>query len=130
VLRFLLICAGGAVGTGARYLVALGALRLFGPAFPYGTLTVNVVGSFLIAFLMQLGGAFALPPDLRAVLTTGVLGGFTTYSTFNYETLKYLEEGAWDVALLNLLVTALSCLVAGGLGFWAGRTTLGLFPAT
>ena len=82
--RLLWICLGGAVGTGARYLLSGWLLRWLGPAFPYGTLAVNVLGSFLMGVLMHLAlstGSFS--PTLRLTLTTGVLGGFTTYSTFN-----------------------------------------------
>src|SRR5262245_45608072 len=108
--RFLWICLGGAVGTGARYLIALGAPRVLGTAFPYGTLFVNVVGSFLLGALMHLGLATSLmSPTLRLVLTTGVMGGFTTYSTFNYETTEYLRQGAYGLAGLNVVATLGLC---------------------
>lgn len=124
--RLLLVCLGGAIGTGARYLVSGWALRVLGPGLPYGTLAVNVVGSFLIGAIMQIGlSTELLNPTLRLVLTTGVLGGFTTYSTFNYETLRYLEEGAWGPGLLNVGVTLASCLAAGILGLLAGRLAAG-----
>lgn len=124
--QFLWICLGGAVGTGARYLVALFALRLLGPAFPWGTLLVNVVGSFLLGALMHLGLTSEwLSPGLRLTLTTGLMGGFTTYSTFNYETLGYLREGAFGLALLNVGATLLLCLVAGYLGLVAARAIVG-----
>ncbi|HET9315661.1 MAG TPA: CrcB family protein, partial [Vicinamibacteria bacterium] len=85
--RFLLVCLGGAVGTGARYLVSMAALRLLGAGFPYGTLTVNVLGSFLLGAIMHVGVTTTLlSPTARLVLATGVMGGFTTYSSFNYET--------------------------------------------
>ena len=104
--RFLLICLGGAVGTGARYLTSLWAVSAFGPAFPFGTLIVNLAGSFLLGFLMQLGAT-------SPVLTTGVMGGFTTYSTFNYETTNYFRNGAWLLGATNVAVTLLGCLAAG-----------------
>jgi len=120
--RFLWICLGGAVGTGARYLLSGWVLRLTGPGFPYGTLAVNVVGSFLLCLLMQIGlSAEAIPPTLRLVLATGVLGGFTTYSAFNYETLRLLQEDTWLLGLANLGVMLASCLVAGYLGFVVGK---------
>ena len=124
--RFLLICLGGAVGTGARYLTSLWAASAFGPAFPFGTLIVNVAGSFLLGFLMQLGATSSLlSADVRLMLTTGVMGGFTTYSTFNYETLQYLQEGAWAMAGLNVASTLLVCLAAGALGVAVARGLLG-----
>jgi len=124
--RFLWVCVGGAIGTGARYLVAIGVPRLLGTSFPYGTLLVNVVGSFLIGAIMHVGLTTALiPPTLRLVLTTGVMGGFTTYSTFNYETLQYLREGAFVVAGLNVAATLALCLLAGLLGLAAARWLFG-----
>ena len=118
--RFLLVCLGGALGTGARYLVSIGTLRWLGPAFPWGTLAVNVLGSFLVAALMYLGtDKAAISTTTRLVLTTGVMGGFTTYSTFSYETMKYLQDGAWRLAILNVGVTVLGCLGACVLG-WTG----------
>src|SRR5512146_1603566 len=101
--RFLWICLGGAAGTGARYLLGGFLLRVLGAAFPYGTLAVNLIGSFLLAGLMYAGlNTQALSPTLRLALTTGVMGGFTTYSTFSYETMKYVQDGAVGMAALNV----------------------------
>lgn len=120
--KFLWICLGGAAGTGARYLLSGWALRALGPAFPYGTLAVNLIGSFLLAGLMVVGtDTSALSPTLRLALTTGVMGGFTTYSTFSYETLTAFEEGRWGVGCLNVGVTVAGCLAACALGALAGR---------
>jgi len=124
--RFLLVCLGGALGSGARYLTALAAVAAFGAAFPFGTLIVNVAGSFLIAFVMHMSIATSLvSPELRLLLTTGVLGGFTTYSTFNQETLVYFREGAWSVAAINLTATVIGCLAAGLAGFALARMVFG-----
>ena len=115
--RFFLICLGGAAGTGARYLTALWASAAFGPSFPAGTLIVNLAGSFLLGFLMQISTTTSLlSSDVRLMLTTvsfGVMGGFTTYSTFNYETTKYFREGAWLTGASNIATTLAVCLVAG-----------------
>ena len=93
--RFLLICLGGAVGTGARFALVNAVTAALGTAFPYGTIAVNVIGSFLIGVVMYVSAATELiDPTLRLVLTTGFLGGFTTYSAFNYETIGFLEHGA------------------------------------
>lgn len=124
--RLFLVCLGGAVGTGARYLVSGWALAVLGPAFPYGTLAVNVIGSLLLGIIMQLGlTTDLLSPTLRLTLATGVMGGFTTYSTFNYETLRYLEEGAWPRAALNVGVTLVTCLLAGIAGVAVARRIAG-----
>ena len=120
--RFLLVCLGGAAGSGARYLVGLGAVRLLGAAFPWGTLTVNVVGCFFISLVMELGIHYgAVPDDLRVVLTAGVMGGFTTYSSFNYELLTHLGHGQYGTAALYFLLTTGGCFGAGVLGILAAR---------
>ena len=124
--RLLLVCLGGAFGTGARYLVSGWALTWFGPAFPYGTLTVNVVGSLLVGVIMQLGlTTDLLSPTTRIMLATGVMGGFTTYSSFNYETLRFCQEGAWGRALANVVVTLVLCALAGVLGLALARRIAG-----
>ena len=124
--RLALISLGGALGTAARYLLSVWLLRTLGPAFPYGTLAVNVIGSFLLGVIMQAGlDTTVLSPTARVVLGTGVMGGFTTYSTFNYETLQYLQEGAWAMASLNVATTLLVCLAAGALGVAVARGLLG-----
>jgi fluoride exporter len=115
--RFLWICLGGAAGTGARYLLSGWLLRAAGPGFPWGTLAINVIGSFLLGLLMQL----ALATDLRLALTVGVMGGFTTYSSFNFETLQYLLRDQWQTAFAYMAATLLVCLAAGALGLLCGR---------
>lgn len=126
MVRFLWICLGGAVGTGARYLLSGWAARRFGTAFPYGTLAVNVVGSFLIGAVMHSALTTSqLSPDARVVIVIGVLGGFTTYSGFNYETLQYLRDGAWLFVVLNILVMVTACLAAGIAGLALARWMVG-----
>ena len=122
MLRLLWICLAGAVGTGARYLLGGWILRLTGPAFPWDTLIVNALGSFLIGGIMQASLAVeGFDPTLRIALTTGLIGGFTTYSTFNYETLRCFEEGARWAGCLNVVGTVTICLAAGRLGMLVGR---------
>jgi CrcB protein len=124
--HFLLVCLGGAAGTGARYLLDGLVQRLTEPSFPFGTLAVNLLGSFLLVLLMHVATATdAVSPTLRLTLATGVLGGFTTYSTFNYETIRSLEEGAWRLASLNVALTLCGCLAAGFLGLAVGRLLVG-----
>jgi CrcB protein len=120
--RFFWICLGGAIGSGARYLLSGWLLQFAGPGFPYGTLAVNSIGSFLLTLLMEISlSTDSFPPTLRLVLATGVVGGFTTYSTFNYETLQYFQEEAWLLGFANLGITVVGCLVAGLLGIMAGK---------
>ena len=124
--RFFWICAAGAVGTGARYLVSGWALAVLGAGFPYGTLAVNVIGSFLIGLVMQIGLATPLlSPTLRMTLTTGFIGGFTTYSTFNYETIRLMQTGAWKLAIGNVAITLVTCFAAGLGGVALGRSFFG-----
>ena len=124
--RVALVALGGAIGSVARYGVGALAAQLLGQAFPWGTLLVNLTGSFLIALVMQVAlSGSALSLELRIFLTTGILGGFTTYSSFNYETLALLHQRAHGLASVNLAATVLGCLVAGLLGTAAGRGLAG-----
>lgn len=124
--RFFWVCLGGAVGTGARYLLSGWVLARLGSSFPWGTLAVNVTGSFLLGVLMHLSLAGGLvTPATRAVLSIGLMGGFTTYSTFNYETLEYFREGAWLLGAANAGATLVGCLLAGALGFGVARAIVG-----
>jgi CrcB protein len=120
VLRLLLVCAGGALGSGVRYLVSTWAARALGAEFPRGTLLVNVTGSFLLALIFAQPGS-RVSPELRLFLGAGILGGYTTYSSFNTETLALLEQGSTGLALANVALTVLGCLVAGLAGLLVGR---------
>ena len=125
--RALLITFGGAIGTLLRYLTALVAARWLGAEFPYGTLIVNLSGAFIIGVVQQLGAEQALIPDnARLFLTTGMMGGLTTYSTFSYETVRLMEAGAWHHAWINILVTTVICLSLCFLGIGIGRALLAL----
>jgi CrcB protein len=116
-----LVCVGGAVGSGARYLVAIAAVRWISPDFPYGTLLVNLAGSFLIGLVQQLAAASVVSEDHRLLLSTGVMGGLTTYSAFSYETVRLIQLGAWRVASVNVIVTTVLCLALCVAGMAAGR---------
>jgi CrcB protein len=119
---FFLVCLGGAVGTAARYLLGVSIQAAFGPTFPVGTLSVNLIGSFLISMLMYLGVDRGLiSTNLRIVLCTGVMGGFTTYSSFNFETMRLWQQGSVLLGFLNIGATMVGCLITGLLGLLAGR---------
>jgi fluoride exporter len=90
--RLFWICLAGAVGSGARYLIAVWAAQRLSSTFPYGTLIVNLVGCFVIAVVMQAALVLSWSPTLRAAITIGFIGGLTTYSSFNYETIRLLES--------------------------------------
>ena len=124
--EFLLVCLAGAAGTGARFALSTGIAALLGPQFPYGTIVVNVLGSFAIAVIAYASTVSDLiTPAVRLILTTGFLGGFTTYSAFNQETVACLEQGLWGRAFVNVGVTVLGCLVAGLIGIAAARRLFG-----
>lgn len=117
MMQFLWVCLGGAVGTGARHLATHWFSARFASPLPYGTWFVNVGGSFLMGAIMCVGlDSTALSLTTRVALTTGFLGGLTTYSAFSYQTVAALREGALGLALTNLMVTTFACL----LSCWAG----------
>jgi CrcB protein len=123
--RFLWICLGGAAGTGARYLIAVWAAQRFGSSFPYGTLIVNLVGCFAIAGVMHAAAALSWSATLRSAITIGVIGGLTTYSSFNYETSRLLEEGAVGSAVFNASAMIFGAFATGWLGMLSARLLLG-----
>ena len=119
---FFLVVLGGAAGTAARFLLGVSVQAAFGPTFPVGTLTVNLVGSFLVSMFMYLGADKGLiSTQTRVVLCTGVLGGFTTYSSFNFETLRLWHAGSIGLGFLNVALTVGGCILMGALGLLTGR---------
>jgi len=122
-----LVGLGGAIGSVLRYLTSVLAAHWLGEQFPYGTLIVNLVGSFAIGLVHQLASDTLLIPDnLRLFLTTGIMGGLTTYSAFSYETARLMETGAWTQAWLNIAVTTAVAIGLCLLGMAAGRHLIGL----
>ena len=121
------VAVGGALGSVARYAFSGVAVRWLGAEFPYGTLFVNVTGSFTIGLLAALAtdGRPLLGADARAFLLVGVLGGFTTFSSFSLETLNLARSGALGPAILNVAGSLVLCLGAVSLGFasagWLNR---------
>jgi fluoride exporter len=122
VSRTLLVAVGGLVGSVARYWLAGWVQNLNGSEFPFGTLAVNVLGSFVLGLVMTLAlERGLLSADVRILLGTGFCGGFTTMSTFSYETLALVQYGSPSDALANLALTVIACLSAVWLGGLAGR---------
>jgi fluoride exporter len=123
-MTWLWIAVGSALGGVGRYAAVQAGERLFGAAFPWGTLAVNVAGSFaivLFAGLVSGDGRFRVPDEVRLFVTVGLLGGFTTFSSFSLQTLDLLRGGEPGRAALYVLGSVALCL----LGAWAGHLAAG-----
>ena len=122
VSQLIAIAAGGAIGAVLRYLGANAVYKWLGTGFPWGTLAVNIVGSLLMGFLsVMLLERALLDASWRAVLMVGLLGAFTTFSTFSMETLNLLQSGQLMKAGLNMLLSVVLCVMAAWIGVLAGR---------
>ena len=116
------IAAGGATGALMRYWMSNGIYAILGRGFPYGTLTVNVVGSLLMGFCyVFMIERMDVSVEWRAALMIGLLGAFTTFSTFSIETLNLLESGEQLKAALNILLSVTLCIIGCWLGMIVGR---------
>jgi CrcB protein len=123
--RLLWICLAGAAGTATRYVIAIWAAQRFGSAFPYGTLLVNLIGCFSISAVVHVALTLTWPATLRSALTIGFIGGLTTYSSFNYETTRLMQDGSTGAAALNAALTIAGGFIAGWLGLVCARQLLG-----
>ncbi len=122
----LFIAIAGVLGTLSRYGLSGLTQKLTGAGFPYGTLIVNILGCLLIGFIMQVGlNTDIIPRTLRVTITLGFLGAFTTFSTFSYETVSYLQESAWLLASLNIVANLGLCLLSTTIGMALGRLVTG-----
>lgn len=111
--HILLVAAGGALGSVLRYLVGLWTLRSFGPLFPWGTLTVNITGSFLIGvFAEVIARKFGASAEMRVFLITGILGGYTTFSAFSLDAITLFERGEPVTALIYVASSVLLSALA------------------
>jgi len=120
--NILLVAIGGAIGSVGRYLVGLWATRLAGPSFPWDTLTVNVVGAFAIGLLVEMvARRFDASNEMRAFIVTGILGGFTTWSSFTLDTMVLFERGEVGLSALYLLASLLVSFAAIFAGLALGR---------
>jgi fluoride exporter len=121
--KLLLVLCGGGVGAVSRYLVGTMALKWCGPNFPWGTLTVNLGGCFLIGLLFALAGRVRfLTPEMHLFLVTGFLGALTTFSAFSMETINALRSGWVIQAMANVLINNTGALVVTFLGIWMGSS--------
>lgn len=114
--NILLVAFGGSIGAVFRYLISIFMIQVFGSSFPFGTLLVNVLGSFLMGVIYALGQMSHISPELKALIGIGLLGALTTFSTFSNETLLLLQEGDWLKATLNVVLNLSLCLFMVYLG--------------
>lgn len=115
------VALGSAIGGVGRWLLG-GAVQRLAPVFPVGTLAVNVLGALVLGLVLRFSLASPdVSPEFRGFLAIGVCGGFTTFSTFTWETYALLEEGAWARAGLNVALSVVLCLAAVALGAALGR---------
>ena len=122
---FLLVTTGGALGTAARYVISGLIANAFGETFPWGTLIVNVSGSFIIGFFFTLtapDGRLFVPRETRQFVMTGFCGGYTTFSSFSLQTLNQVRDGEWLAAGANIAGSVTLCM----LGVWLGSLAAGI----
>ena len=132
MLTYLWIALGSALGGVARYAASTWVAQLVAGPFPWGTLLVNVTGSFLIGVFAVIGppgGRWAISPDARLFLTVGVCGGYTTFSSFSLQTLDLIREGHMAAAGANIAGSVLLCLLATWAGAMAAHLLMGGRPA-
>jgi len=122
VKDFLAISVAAIVGANLRYLLSRFAARELGPVFPYGTLGINIVGSFIVGFFVVWTTERALvDPRWRLLVVVGFCGSFTTFSSYAYETMSYFETGQWGLMLANIFSNNLLCLRGALAGMAAAR---------
>ncbi|MBX3598621.1 MAG: fluoride efflux transporter CrcB [Rhizobiaceae bacterium] len=121
--ELIFVMIGGAIGAGLRHLTNIGATKLAGPSFPYGTLTVNIAGCFLMGVLIAgLAGRSGDTQAVRLFLATGVLGGFTTFSAFSMDFAALWERGTTSLAFFYVAASVVGALAAVFAGMWLVRS--------
>jgi fluoride exporter len=122
VLDFLAISLGAIIGANARYIISRYAAQVLGPVFPYGTLFINVMGSFIVGlFVVWTTERVLVDPRWRLLIVVGFCGGLTTFSSYAYETMAYFEQGQWLLMAANFLTNNLLCLGAALAGMGLAR---------
>lgn len=128
MVTYLWIALGGALGSASRAWVAVTMLKIIGPQFPWGTVLINIVGSFIIGFFGTLtasDGRFGAPSDIRAFVMVGICGGFTTFSSFSLQTLDLLRDGRPGQALGNIALSVALCLLSVAAGHYGAAAVNG-----
>ena len=121
-MNFVLVSAGAIVGANLRYILSRYAAKVLGPVFPYGTLIINMLGSFIVGwFMIWTTERVLVDPRWRLLIVVGFCGGFTTFSSFAFETMAYFEQGQWLLMSTNLLSNNVLCLAAAIAGMALAR---------
>lgn len=120
------VMLGSAVGGGVRYLLGMFVQTRAGGAFPLGTLVINVTGSLAVAFIFRYAAGSSVSPEVRALLTTGLCGGYTTFSTFSWETVRLIEDGDYYRASWYIGLSVVLSLAGAFLGIGLAREALNL----
>lgn len=122
MLDFLAISLGAVIGANARFLISRYTAKILGPVFPYGTLLINVSGSFVVGFfVIWTAERVLVDPRWRLLVVVGFCGGFTTFSSYAFETMAYFEQGQWLLIVTNILANNLLCLAAALAGMSLAR---------
>jgi CrcB protein len=120
--KFLLISTGAILGANARYWLGIWCADRWGTTFPYGTLLINVTGSFILGLFMTLAAErFLIDPRWRFLVAVGFLGAYTTFSTYSYESFSLLSKGQWAAGLMNLFGSSILGILSVGLGVFLGK---------
>ena len=123
--KYLLIGLGGAIGSISRYVLSRLVYHSAGESFPYGTLAVNIIGCFLIGLMMSvMQERLGCSPNYLYLLVIGLLGGFTTFSSFSYETIELMRMGSITASLFNIFYNVTGCLASTWCGYMIGKNIL------
>lgn len=126
MLKYLILGLGGAIGTMLRYFVGGLDYKLSNGVFPSSTLVVNVTGSLLIGIFWGIMDRFTIPPTIRIFISIGLLGGYTTFSTFSLENFNLLRDGEYQIAIINILLSVILSIVAVFVGYIISKTLIHL----
>ena len=120
-----IVGCGGFIGAALRYIISLNAAKIFGADFPYGTLIANIIGAIIIGFVMKMSlDTSLITPNTKLFLTTGMMGGLTTFSTFSYETVTMINSGQYVIGALNLGLNVVLSFIGVTLGMIVARLVI------